>query len=71
MKSPITLAKLLQQEGITVSFWFFTYDYKKPEVEVNVHLKNTDIKSKRCMNPTQKEISEFLSTFLTEENEEN
>lgn len=71
MKSPITLAKLLQQEGRTVSFWFYTYDSEIPEVEVNVHLKDTNIKSKRWINPTQKEISEFLSTFLTEENEEN
>jgi hypothetical protein len=71
MKSPITLAKLLQQEEKTVSFWFYTYDVEIPKVEVNVHLKDTNIKSKRWTNPTQKEISEFLSTFLTGENKEN
>ena len=72
MKTPITLAKKLQKKGITVSFWFYSHN---PEfIEVNIHTAfgepSGGIKTKGFKKSTQKEISEFLSSFLTEENEE-
>jgi hypothetical protein len=56
MKSPITLARELQREGKSISFWF--YDHCIKEIEINIHHKDT-IKSYKVS--TIKEVREILS----------